>query len=141
MNLHALHDSVVFRRAISPAAATTNDTAWVSQIIDMQGYEACEFVINVGELADANATFTVLVEDGDDSALADAAAVSDSELLGTEAGASFTFAGDNTVEKIGYRGSKRYVRLTITPSGNTGNAFVSAVAAMFPGSQYPTVGS
>lgn len=128
-----LHNNLKVLSAIPPAAATTNNTPWVSSIIDTSGYEALEFEINIGSLADADATFTVLVEDGNDPALSDAAPVADDFLLGTEAEASFTFAADNSTRKIGYVGHKRYVRLTITPANNTGNAFVSALANLgFP---------
>jgi hypothetical protein len=117
-------------RAISPAAAVADNTPFVSQIIDLAGYQQAMFVINVGALADADATFTVLVEHGDQANLSDAAAVPDSQLTGTEAAASFTFADDNAVKKIGYVGPKPYLRLTITPANNAGNAFVSAVAIL-----------
>ena len=41
--------------------------------------------------------------------------------------AGFQFDDDNELRKIGYVGIKRYVRATITPSGNdSGNIFVSA---------------
>lgn len=127
-----LHNNIDVRRAISPVVAT-DDTAIVSQIIDCAGFDGVEFAIITGTLADADATFAVLVEHDDDSNLATAAAVADSQLLGTEAGASFTFAADNVTKKIGYIGTKRYVRLTITPTGNTGNAPIAAVAIMgFP---------
>ena len=128
-----LHNNIDVRLAISPVVAT-DDTAIVSQIIDCAGFDGVEFAIITGTLADADATFAVLVEHDDASNLATAAAVADSQLLGTEAGASFTFAADNvTKKKIGYIGTKRYVRLTITPTGNTGNAPVAAVAIMgFP---------
>ena len=116
------------RRAISPAAAVTDNTAFVSQIIDVLGYGGLVFFILTGALADSDATFTVLVEHGDASNLSDAAAVPDAQLTGTEALAGFTFAADDSVRKIGYVGSKRYVRLTITPANNSGNAFVAAVA-------------
>ncbi len=122
-----LHNNIKLSRAISPAVITDN-TAAVSQIIDMQGFNTLEFGILTGTLADADATFTTLVEEGDASDLSDAAAVADANLLGTEADASFTFANDDVVKKIGYNGSKRYVRLTITPAGNTGNAPIAAVA-------------
>lgn len=122
-----LHNNIKVSRAISPAVGTDN-TAFVSQIIDRQGYESLEFLIATGSLADADATFTVLVEDGDASDLSDNAAVADTGLLGTEAAASFTYANDDSVKKIGYCGNKRYVRLTITPANNTGNAAISAVA-------------
>lgn len=132
-----LHSLIHVARAISPCNGG-NDVPLVSQIIDRQGYESLEFVIATGSLADAGATFTVLVEDGDNSALADNAAVADAQLLGTEAEASFTQADDDKVYKIGYRGSKRYVRLTITPAGNGADDYISAVAILGNASQNPT---
>lgn len=125
-----LMNSIAPKRAISPATAVTDNTAIVSQIIDVLGYGSLTFVILTGALADTDATFTVLVEHGDAANLSDAAAVPDADLLGTEALASFTFADDDKVFKIGYVGIKRYVRLTVTPAGNSGNAFVSAVAIL-----------
>lgn len=124
-----LHNNIDVRRAISPVVATDN-TALVSQIIDTAGFGSLEFVIATGTLADAAATFTTLVEDGDDASLSDNAAVADSGLLGTEVLASFDQDDDDSVFKIGYRGNKRYVRLTITPAGNAGNAPISAVAVL-----------
>lgn len=106
-------------------SATSNlsdNTAVVSGIVDLQGYEGVEFFIVTGTLADVDATFTTLLEEGDDSGLSDAAAVADIDLLGTEALASFTFADDDSIFKLGYIGTKRYVRLTVTPANNTGAA-------------------
>jgi hypothetical protein len=120
-----LHNNVYPKRGISPAAATTDNTAWVSQIVDTAGYESVEFLILTGSLADADATFTVLFEDGDASDLSDNAAVADDYLLGTEALAGFNYADDNECRKIGYIGTKRYCRVTVTPANNTGNAFVA----------------
>lgn len=114
-------------RGVSPAAAVTDNTAFVSQILDVQGKYAVNYLILTGSLADADATFTVLVEHGDAANLSDAAAVADEDLILTEASAGFTFALDDSVQKIGYRGSKRYVRVTVTPANNTGNAFVAGV--------------
>jgi hypothetical protein len=124
-----LHSKIALRRAISPVSVGDN-TAQVGQIIDRQGFSALEFGILTGSLADADATFTVLVEHGDDPALADAAAVPDVELLGTEAGAGFQFDDDNETRKIGYAGNRRYVRLTITPAGNAGGALIGAAAIL-----------
>lgn len=122
-----LYNRVSILRSVAPVSDADN-TALVSSIIDLQGCSALLFAIAAGSLADADATFTVLVEDGNDSGLSDAAAVADDFLLGTEAGASFTFADDNVTKKIGYVGSKRYVRLTITPANNASAALFSAVA-------------
>lgn len=117
-------------RAISPAAAVADNTAIVGQIIDRRGFESLTYLILAGGLADADATFTVLLEHGDAANLSDAAAVPDDQLLGTEALASFTFADDDETRKLGYVGGKRYTRLTVTPAGNSGNAFVSAIALL-----------
>jgi hypothetical protein len=119
------------KRAISPVSVADN-TAQVSQIIDMQGSDALTFVIATGSLADVDATFTVLVQHGDAANLSDAADVPDEQLIGTEALASFTFAADDVVRKIGYRGGRRYVRLTITPGANASAAVVAAVAILQP---------
>jgi hypothetical protein len=125
-----LFNNIEIRRLISPDEGAGDDTAKVSQIIDLANIGACVFAIATGTLADANATFTVLVEDGNDASLSDNAAVADEFLIGTEALASFTFADDNEVRKIGYIGPKRYVRLTITPANNTGAWDIGAVAVL-----------
>lgn len=124
-----LDSNIKVVRAISSTRVADN-TAQVSQIIDTAGYESVEFVTNIGTVADTDVTFTVLVEDGDDPALADAAAVSDQFLIGTEAGASFRFDSDNQTRKIGYVGHKRYVRYTVTPANNTGNADFGVLAIL-----------
>jgi hypothetical protein len=126
-----LHNSTHFVPLITPVAARTDNTAIVSAIIDLAGYEGCELVLVTGANTDANATFAVLVEDGDNSGLSDAAAVADTFLVGTEAGAGFTFADDGECRKIGYIGAKRYVRMTVTPTGNdSGNIFLAGVAVL-----------
>ena len=122
-----LHNNVKIVRAVSPAAATTDNTAWVSEILDTANYNNNELAIALGALADADATFTVLIEEGDAANLSDAAAVADEDLLGTEAEAGFNYGDDNETRKIGYIGTKRYIRATITPANNAGNAFLSAV--------------
>ena len=121
------HADIDARRAISPVSVAT-DTAQVSQIIDLSGVSFLEFVIATGSIADADATFTVLVEHGDQPTLSDAAAAPDSDLLGLESEAAFNFASDDQTRQIGYIGAKRYVRLTITPSGNAAAALISCVA-------------
>lgn len=135
-----LHNNIHVARGISPQAARTDNTAIVSQIIDRRGYESVEFLINIGTNTDTNATFSVLVEDGNDSGLSDNAAVADSQLLGTEALAGFQYDDDNEVRKIGYIGDKRYVRVTITPSGNdSGNIFVTGLWLLGHPTMAPTI--
>ena len=119
------------KRAISPQAARTDNTAIVSQVADLKGYDGCMLSINIGANTDANATFAVLIEDSDNNS--DFSAVADEYLNGTEALAGFQFDDDNELRKIGYTGIKRYVRATITPSGNdSGNIFVTAAWVLRP---------
>ena len=127
-----LFNSINLKRGISPYDHAIGDAAVVSQIIDMQGIDTLVFAIATGSLADADATFTVLVEESDDAAMGSANAVSDADLLGTEALASFTFGGDDKCFKIGYKGSKRYVTCTITPANNTGAALLCVIAITVP---------
>lgn len=113
------------KRAISPQAARTDNTAIVSQVADLKGYDGCMLAINIGANTDTNATFAVLIEDSEDNS--NWSAVADEYLNGTEALAGFQFDDDNEMRKIGYVGIKRYARATITPSGNdSGNIFVTA---------------
>lgn len=123
-----LHNDVKYSRAISPVAAVTDNTAYVSEIIDTANFEQTEFIGLFGAIADADVTFTVLVEDGDNAALSDNAEVADAYLKGVEA-MSLRYDSDNKTFKIGYTGPKRYVRVTVTPASNTGNIFLAAVWA------------
>lgn len=125
-------------RVLSPVASAADNTAQVGQIVDHKGYDSATYVILTGALPDADATFTVLLEEGDDAALADAAAVADDDLVGTEALASFVFSDDNKCFKLGYRGIKRYTRLTITPAANASASLLAAVCIMTDAALLPT---
>lgn len=142
MSSRDLYSNLYPTVALAPVVVADN-TAQVTSIIDMKGYDSVVFYILTGALADADATFATTVTHGDavdseatpttitDSAAADALA-----FQGTLAGASFTFADDNAVKRIGYMpgkaGGKRYVRLTITPTGNAGNAPLAVLALRRP---------
>jgi len=132
-----LHNNIDVKRVISPVSEA-GTTALVGQIIDCQGFESLEYVIATGSIADVDATFTVLLEEGDNSALSDAAAVADANLLGTEVLAGFQFDDDNECRKLGYIGNKRYTRLTITPAANASAALISAVAILGNPTSIPT---
>lgn len=123
--------------AIGPVSVADN-TAQVGAIIDIQGFNALTYVITTGVIADADATFTVLLEEGNNSALSDAAAVADIDLIGTELLAGFTFTHDNKTRKLGYKGNKRYTRLTITPAANASAALFGAIAVLGESATEPT---
>lgn len=125
-----LMHNIDLKPLFAPKAAVTDNSPQVSSIVDTAGAESVTLALITGTNADTDATFTVLMEDGDDAALADAAAVDDKFLLGTEALAGFTFADDGKCRKIGYVGPKRYVRMTVTPANNTGTLFLGGIAVL-----------
>lgn len=140
MPMKDLINSIQCVPLIVPVAARTDNTAIVSAIIDRKGYQSLALVLVTGTNTDTNATFTVLVEDGNNSGLSDNVAVADNELNGTEVLAGFQFDDDNECRKIGYVGSKRYVRVTVTPVGNdSGNIFIAGVAILGNPDIGPTV--
>nr|WP_298689662.1 hypothetical protein [uncultured Dongia sp.] len=124
------------KRCISPISVSDN-TAQVGQVIDRLGYDSLTYLIAAGSLADADALFTVLLEESDLSG-SGFTAVADEHLIGTEALASFQFDDDNEPRKLGYIGNKQYSRLTITPSGNASAAVVSAIALLGHPREMPT---
>lgn len=125
-----LMNSITPKVAVAPVVAT-DGTAIVSGVIDTLGYQSCTFVIALGTLADADATWAVVVKEGDTSSQGAHTAVADVDLLGTEALAGFTFAADGACRKIGYAGSKRYVSIEIDDVvANAGNAPIAVIALL-----------
>ena len=132
MSMRDLHNQIKATAALNPVAATTDNTAYVSAIVDTLGFDSVEFIGIFGAIADADVTFTVLFEEGDAANLSDNAAVADADLLGIEAmvdgsGHLLRYDSDNKVFKIGYKGNKRYCRVTITPASNSGNIFLAGI--------------
>lgn len=124
-----MYNNIDVRRAISPVSVSDN-TQVLSQVIDMLGYRSLTFMIATGSIADADAVFTVLLEHSYLANMAESTEVADKDLIGTEYLAGFRYDDDNEVRKIGYTGGERYVRMTITPSGNASAALISAVAVL-----------
>lgn len=122
--------------AFAPKAAVTDDTAQVSSVCTMTGYGSVTLAMITGTDADADATFTVLIEDSPDNSTY--TAVDDAYLVGTEALAGYTFADDGECRKIGYTGNQPYVRATVTPANNTGNMFLGGVWILAHPSRQPT---
>lgn len=132
-----LMNNINVKRVIAPVSVA-DTTAQVGQIVDAKGFNSLTYLINIGSVGDADATFTVLLEHGDQANLSDAAAVPDDQLIGTEALAGFQFDDDNECRKLGYAGSKRYTRLTITPVNNASAALFGAVAVLGHPANAPT---
>jgi len=114
---------------------TTNTNAPVqSGIVPFAKYDAVAFLIITGVLADADATFAAGLTVGDDPALGDGVALTDAtnadDLIGTLAAAGFTHADGGKVFKVGYKGSRAYGQLTVTPTGNADAAGITIVPVL-----------
>ncbi len=130
-----LYNTIKAVPSIAPVVITNANTAQVGAVVDRLGYEGVLYVVQTGTLSDADATTTFLMEHGDASNLSDAAAVPDSELFGTEAGSAVTFTNDGVTRKLGYRGTKRYTRLTITPAANDAGSIPISAMCLLTGSR------
>lgn len=107
-----------FVQSLAPAArtASANGTG-----VDLQGYNAALVVIDLGAWTDGSHTFEV--QESDDNSTF--SAVADADLLGTEP-VMDAADEDNTIHKIGYVGTKRYIRVATTVSGTTTGAVYGA---------------
>jgi len=139
MPVRDLHNNVNVRVALAPvAAAATDNTVQTTTILNTLGFESIELVILTGTLADADATFAVVLNESNDSGMAGSNVVAATDMLGTTALASFTFAQDSACLKLGYVGTKEYIQATITPTNNTGSAPLAAVWVMGHSAYVPT---
>lgn len=118
--------SDVFAKVAKNTAAIASSTTTAGNIIDTNGYEGLEFILQSGAWTDG--TYTPLIEESDDAGMSGSNAVDDDDLIGLEADAAIGAA--NTVKRIGYVGDKRYVRLSIVSTGVTSGATIGATAIL-----------
>ena len=120
-----IHNDLTQTASMGPVAIATNTTT-AGAIIDTQGFAALEFVISSGVITDG--AYAILMQDGDDSGLSDAADVADTFMTNTEASVAFALTDDATVKSIGYVGHKRYVQLSIVSTGTSSGGLFAVTA-------------
>jgi hypothetical protein len=108
-----LHNNVAAKVVVAAVAG-----AATGKVIDTQGYQGVEFIINYGTVTATNATVTPVIKEG--SVTGTLTSVADADLLGLEANAAIAVAATrtsgvskNVVKRVGYIGSKRYVSCNI----------------------------
>lgn len=121
-----LYSQVKVQRALAHTAISSNTTT-AGAVIDLQGYESALFVIQSATITDG--TYTPLIEECDTSG-GTYTAVDDADLTNTEASVAFVAADDNVAKKIGYIGTKRYVKLSLVSTGVTSGGGLSATAVL-----------
>lgn len=105
---------------IAPAAARTAHTTGTG--VDLAGYRAAVIVLHCGVFTDG--TFTPIVEESDSSG-SGYTTVAAGDLSGSFT--AVTSANDDSVQEVGYLGSKRYVRLYMEETSASTGALFSAV--------------
>lgn len=122
-----LHNNIAVRNAVSPVS-TTGNTAITGLTIDRQGFDSVEFAATLGTITTAGTTYAVEVQESDTTTSGDFTPVADIDLLGAEP--AFVDSEINTTKKVGYIGNKRYVRVKVTPAGNTGASTFAVTAVL-----------
>ena len=100
-----LANNLNLKPAFYPVAAVTDNTVQTSTILDTYGFGSAVLGLITGTLTDADATFTVALNESNDSGVAGGTAVAATDLIGTTALASFDFSSDQVCRKIGYIGN------------------------------------
>jgi hypothetical protein len=120
-----LHGSITATRVVAPVAIGTTGTGKTGAIIDTAGYGGVEFIVGYGTVTATNAVFTVVMKEGDVTGTL--TSVADADMLGTEllaglAAASTRTSGvsKNVAKRVGYRGNKRYVNLSVSSTVTAG---------------------
>lgn len=114
--LRDLASNLDVRESIRPAVHTASVNG---QTVDMRGYNSALVAITVGAVAGSGNVTPKMQESDDDSTWSDVAAA---DLQGS-------FPADlaaDTVYKVGYLGSKRYVRAVGTLNSGTSVAYAAA---------------
>lgn len=120
----SIHHSIDVVEIIPPIAVGTTGTGQTGSVIDLRGYDACEFAISYGAITATAAVFTVAVTEGD--ATGSMTAVADADLVGTEALAGLAAATrvdgstENLTKRLGYIGAKRYVGVNVSSTATAG---------------------
>lgn len=117
-----LASSISAAITLAPAARTS---AANGSTVDLAGYSGATAVVASGTITDGT-LYTFELQESDNGS--DWTAVADSDLIGTEP--AFAAADDNVVKKVGYKGNKRYLRLSlasVTGSPSTGGVFAAVI--------------
>lgn len=126
MSVKDLHNNVFATIAVKTTTVTTDTTTAATNNVDMQGFNAVEFFLQMGVITDGDYALVLTESDTSGSGYT---AVADADLLGTEP-AFTTNTDDNSVGRVGYIGSKRYLRATVVSTNTATNGGEFTVLAV-----------
>lgn len=106
-----LHSHISPVQALGPVVVAATAT---SAAIDLQGFNSAEVLINTGAVAGAG-DYTTKLQESDTTTSGDFTDVAAANLLGTFP----TNLAADSVYRVGYKGTKRYLRTVTTKNGGT----------------------
>lgn len=106
-----LHSGLGVIQALAPAVVAATATATA---IDLQGFNSALVVVNTGAIA-GSGDYTTKLQESDTTTGGDFTDVAEGDLIG-----SFPASLEaDSVVKVGYRGTKRYIRTVTTKNSGT----------------------
>jgi hypothetical protein len=128
MSSRDISNNIGVVQAAVPRVLAATDTG---AAIDLAGFESAALIVATGAIADAG-NFTAKLQHSDTTTAGDFVDVPTAQLAGTFPAS----LAQNSVVKVGYEGSKRYLRSVITKNGGTsidvGAVIVKSHAASRP---------
>lgn len=118
MTTRDINKELVVVQSVAPAAALTATTTGAG--VDLVGFRSAMAVVSAGVATDG--TFVPTLEESDDNVTFTTVAAAD--LSG--AFAAITAAADELVQRVGYLGEKRYIRVLLTETVASAGAFITA---------------
>lgn len=126
MKSNQLHDQIGVSVLLEAQDLAHTDTA--SSWLDLAGYNAAEIVVTIGTLTgvDGSNYITPVLQECDTTAAGSASAVAAADIYGAFTKVDATNE-DSVVQRVGYCGSKRYVRVNLDYTGTGISAGVVGV--------------
>lgn len=147
--MHELHSNLKVLKACSAKSITADEAG---DIIDRLGFRSLEFAAHIGVNAnfDADNRIDMVIEHGDASDLSDAAKPAADDVI-VMSGVTYSATTgiwatidstdeDDAIYKVGYKGLKRYVRITFDVTGTlTGGVPIGGAAVLGGAADLPIV--
>jgi hypothetical protein len=125
-----LHNNIKVTTVLAPVTIDS-DTTTAGEVIDTQGFDSLEFVLQAGALTDGVFTAALAESDTVDESgdLTSEGVVAASDLIGSLPSVENDASDESGLsKKVGYRGRKRYVRLDVVSTGTDDGGVVGAIA-------------
>ncbi len=139
MTMRDLHNNVAPVQALPAQTISQGTGALNTGTVDLKGFAGAQVVVHYGDIDEMGASpvggaqIAIKLEHADDDgsgspgAFANVTAADVTGVAGVAAGVVATATSDATPTSLGYVGDKRYLRVTLTPTGLTNGGPVGVI--------------